>query len=78
MIIKQLGLEEAREVATPGEKEEITEVGEELSPEDAGRYRAIAARGNYLALDRVDIAYSAKELCRRMSCPSRRDWGRGD
>ncbi len=48
LIIKQLGLEEAKEVATPGEKEEAPEDDEddeELNPEDTGRYRAIAAMG---------------------------------
>ena len=34
--------------------------------EMAGRYRALAARANYLGLDRVDIAFPMKECCRRM------------
>ena len=37
-------------------------------------YRALVARANYLAQDRVDIAYSAKELCRKMSKPTAADW----
>ena len=32
-------------------------------------FQAGAARANYLALDRPDIAFSAKELCRRMAAP---------
>ena len=36
---------------------------------EARLYRACAARANYLALDRVDVAFAAKELCRRMSSP---------
>ena len=48
--------------------------GEEaLSPQRAGLYRAGAARANYLALDRPDISFAAKELCRRMSAPREAD-----
>ena len=42
-----------------------------LGEEDTGVFRSNAARGSYLGLDRVDIAYLAKELCRRMSAPDR-------
>ena len=38
---------------------------------DATCFRALAARANYLALDRPDIAFVRKELCRSFSCPSR-------
>ena len=37
-------------------------------------YRASAARAHYLAVDRVDVAFAAKELCRRMSSPVWADW----
>ncbi len=37
-------------------------------------YRSICARVNYLAMDRFDIAYSAKELCRGMQKPDEGDW----
>lgn len=36
-------------------------------------FQAGVARANYLALDRPDIAYATKELCRRMSAPRRQD-----
>ena len=32
------------------------------------------ARANYLALDRPDICFPVKELCRRMSAPTVADW----
>ena len=35
----------------------------------AGLFRAGAARANYLALGRPDIAHVAKGLCRRMRAP---------
>ena len=42
-----------------------------LCPEEATMYRALAARANFLAQDRVDIAFSCKELCLEFSVPSR-------
>lgn len=39
----------------------------ELSKEDASAYRAVAARGNYLSIDRSDVRYVVKELARRMA-----------
>ena len=41
-----------------------------LTPQGASVYRALSARCNYLAQDRVDLAYSAKELCRDVAVPS--------
>ena len=37
---------------------------------DATSFRALAARANYLALDRPDIAFCNKELCRSFSSPT--------
>merc|ERR1711940_245427 len=37
-------------------------------------YRGLVARGNYLSLDRSDIGFAVKELCRNMSSPSEGDW----
>ena len=44
-----------------------------LDAAETGLFRATAARANYLALDRPEVAFAAKELCRRMSEPRRRD-----
>ena len=41
---------------------------------DASKFRQIAARANYLAMDRPDIMYAVKELCRYMSKPRVQDW----
>ena len=46
----------------------------ELSKLETTRYRSICARTNYLAQDRGDIVYAAKELCRIMSAPTESDW----
>ena len=41
---------------------------------EATRFRAVAARANYLAADRPDIQYAVKEICRSMSKPVEGDW----
>ena len=45
-----------------------------LDAEAASRYRGLAARANYLALDRPDIQFAVKEIARRMSRPTEADW----
>ena len=47
-----------------------------LEDEEATRYRAIAARINYLSADRPDLQYAAKEVCRDMSTPTDGSWRR--
>ena len=77
IVIEQLRLNDAKEVSTPGTREEgrTTEDNEEqLSEKDKTRYRAIVARLNYFTPDRPDIAYAVKELARAMSNPSNGDW----
>ena len=62
MIVKELGLETAKSVNTPGEDEKAWEAEaneEELGVAQATRYRRIAARLNHLAMNRVDLMYSA-------------------
>ena len=77
IIINSLGLEESKEVTTAGEdskpwKEEEEE--EKLDKPRAAEYRALAARANFLALDRADIQYATKEVCRGMASPTLGDW----
>ena len=38
---------------------------------EAKVFRALAARANYLAADRLDIQFAAKEVCRDMAKPRR-------
>ena len=67
LIVQGLELESANKVGTLGDHEPRRKDGEneeELEGEHATRYRALAARANYLAADRPDIMYSVKELCR--------------
>ena len=61
---------------TPGEDEKSwqeEENRERLNNKDASQFWALAARGNFLALDRPDIPYAVKEICRGMSNPTRGD-----
>ena len=46
----------------------------ELVKEDVTSFRSVAARSNYLGMDRPDIQYGVKELCASMSRPTQRSW----
>jgi hypothetical protein len=66
----------ARALSTPGTQSRDRNPEEEdeaLSDTAAGLYRSFAARANYLALDRADLGFAAKELCRRMRNPGQAD-----
>lgn len=43
---------------------EFDSKGEILTSSEATLFRALAARANYLAMDRPEVAYATKELCR--------------
>ena len=73
-----------RSVSTPGVKERGADAGtldscrnlpadSPLTEQEVTAYRSSVARANYLALDRPELAFAAKELCRRMSAPVRSD-----
>ena len=53
---------------------EVEEEDEEMDPGEATRPRGIAARANYLGIDRPDIQYATKEVCRDMAKPRRSSW----
>ena len=62
-------------VTTPGiRRDEELGDDQELSGPDATAYRAMVARGNYLAQDRSDIQFTIKELSRTMASPTIGDW----
>ena len=56
-------------------KDEAKDEEEEvlLGEEETRAFRSGAARANYLAMDRADIAFATKELCRRMTAPREQD-----
>ena len=49
---------------------------DQCDKERAAVYKSVAARLNYRAPDRGDIQFAVKEICRRMSAPTWRDWSR--
>ena len=75
-LIGECGLEGANPGATPGLKESSAQVLEDqpLAQHLHTPYRATAARANYLAADRVDCQFAAKEICRWMSAPTQGSW----
>ena len=60
--------EEEEESARGGAGDEAA-----LTGQQAGLFRGVAARALYLSLDRPELAFAAKELCRRMSSPCKGD-----
>ena len=117
IIISELGLKNAKSLATPGSREDATKAGpptsnkatttvtnydqqtqrythvthehddenghdqlhevlkdDLLNAQDARAFRGLTARLNYLAQDRPDLQFAAKEVSRRMARPSDKDW----
>ena len=55
--------------------EQASDEHRRLTPESATSYRALSARCNYLAQDRTDISFTAKELCRDFAVPTAQSLG---
>ena len=51
--------------------EQEADENDKLTSAGATSCRALAARCNYLAQDRPDIAFASKELCRDFAVPSK-------
>ena len=71
-LVQGLGLEGAKAVATPCVKPTMGQIREDvpLAANKLSHFRALAARCNYLAADRPDCIYAAKEVFRWMSSPT--------
>lgn len=78
LLVEHLKLEEAKAVVTPGTREEQCKVYEQetdfMKPSNASSYRMLAARLNYLAMDRPDIQYATKEIAKQMAKPQEHHW----
>ena len=73
VIVEAMNLKGATGVKSPGEESKSWAEEEEerlLEPQVAREYRAVAARANFLSLDRSDIQYATKEACRGMANPT--------
>lgn len=68
-IVRDLGLLGAKAVTTPGAKPTYEQAchSKPLPRAKLIPFRSVAARANYLAMDRPDIQLAAKEVCRWMS-----------
>ena len=76
IIVREMRLEGANGAKSPGEEPRAWSADDDrvqLSQADARAYRGMAARANYLAQDRGDIAFAAKECCRGMANPTKGD-----
>ena len=64
---------EKRKLGKLGMKEQPL-IGQIPNPVETTRYRALVATANFLAIDRGDIVYCAKELPRHRATPTTADW----
>jgi hypothetical protein len=73
-ILDYFGLDETSKGAeAPSIRETSTTILEHSEPLNAKmktEFRGLAARANYLSLDRMDIQHATKEACREMSAPT--------
>lgn len=77
LIIQETGTSKSSSLSHPGWDKKVIEEeekNEELQEKEATRFRAVAARANYLQADRPDIQYAVEEICRRMANPVASDW----
>ena len=79
IIVAQLGLHSASSVSTPSTPSRPTRSEDDatnppLSADDTTACRAIAARCNFLAIDRADLQHATMEACRFMANPRKTDW----
>jgi hypothetical protein len=74
-ILKEFNLtKESRGITIPVDQDETAgeDESELLVGKEITRFRALAARGNYLGQDRCDIQYATKEISRKMAKPTQR------
>ena len=71
VIIEECEVQSWRAAKTPGVQEAAVDGSEkggiETHDREKTRFRGVAARINYLAMDRSDLQFAAKELCRKMA-----------
>ena len=75
ILMRDMGIDESSKgVVTPGVS--VAEAGQtgEILFGGESLCRAVAARGNYLGQDRMDMQFAAKETSRFMSKPEEQDW----
>ncbi len=75
-LVAECGLTGSNTTATPGVRASFAEVEKDqpLPARLHTAFRGSAARANYLAADRVDCQFAAKEICRWMAAPTEQSW----
>ena len=78
ILVEEWEMQDAKAVVSPSTAEEklgsvSDEMMQEIPPVEATRFRRAAARINYMALDRADLGFAAKDVSRAMSSPTRGD-----
>ena len=75
IIVKQLGLEEAKPLTNPAAEEpKRPDDDHRLNDHYSTQYKSTVARANYLAADRPDIQYAVKKLATSMAGPTNANW----
>ena len=79
LIIRDMGMRKAHQAPIPGiaaTKAEERQYAQspQLNCKDATAFRGLAARLNYLALDRPELQFAAKETSKKMAQPREADW----
>ena len=76
ILVRQLGLAAGgKPVATPGVKHKADDPdGDELVGERRATFRSATMRLAYLAQDRPELQFAAKEVARRMQAPTESAW----
>ena len=74
LVVGAMGLKSANTVTTPGEDAKKEEESLLLEENKATMFRQLAARANYMAMDRADTQFAVKEKCRSMANPTIRSW----
>ena len=78
-IISELELETCKSASTPRVQESVSATramtvgGVEMDDKEARRFRALAARLNYLSGDRPDLLFASKCVCKNMARPRSED-----
>ena len=78
--ISELELETGKSVSTPRVQKCVSATRammverEEMDDKEAHRFRALAAKLNYLAGDRPDLLVASKCICKNMARPRSGDW----
>ena len=75
-LVSECGLDGCKAVSTPGLRASFKDLehDSDLNASTHTAFRGAAARGNYLATDRLDCQFATTEVCRFMAKPTTHSW----